>query len=402
MTREAFIYDSVRTPRGRGRPDGALHRVTPLELSAHVLRAIRQRSGLEELPVDDVILGIATPIGEQGGDLARFAALRAGYGDPVPGLQVHRFCASGLDACNLAAAQVRSGAADLVVAGGVESMSRVPMASDGGVMTTDPSITGPHAYLPQGVAADVVATLYGFDREHVDAYAVESQRRAALAWSEGRFSRSVVPVLDADGRVVLDRDEHMRPNASVTGLAKLAPAFATIGEQRFDAIAVARYPKLGTVQHVHHAGNSSGVVDGAAAVLIGAEQVGPMLGLRPRARIAATRAIGSDPSIMLTGPEVVARRLLERTGLKTHDIDLWELNEAFASVVLRFVQALELDSARVNVNGGAIAMGHPLGATGAMLVGTIVDELERTGGRRGMVLLCAAGGQASAALIERI
>lgn len=401
MIENAFVFDAVRTPRGRGRPDGALHSVAALDLAAHCLRALRNRNRLGGAHIDDVILGIATPVSEQGGDLARFAALHAGFGDGVPGLQVHRFCASGLDACNIAAARVIARQADLLIAGGVEAMSRVPMGSDGGVMTSDPRITGPHAYIPQGVAADLLATLEGYSRDVVDAYAAESQRRASIAWREERFARSIVPMQGDDGRTLLERDEHMRPGATLESLGKLKPAFSELGAQGFDAIALARYPQVRQISHVHHAGNSSGVVDGAAAVLIGSGAAGRRLGLTPRARIIGTASIGSDPSLMLTGPEFVVSKLLERFGRSVQEVDLWEVNEAFASVVLRFQRALGIAPERVNVNGGAIAMGHPLGATGAVLVGTLIDELERTQLRTGVVVLCAAGGQATACLLER-
>lgn len=402
MTRDVWIFDAVRTPRGRGRKDGALAAVAPVELAAQVLAALPRRMAFDAGRIEDVVLGIATPIGEQGGDLARFAALRAGYGDAVPGLQVHRFCASGLDACGIAAARIAGGQADLLVAGGVESMSRVAMGSDGGPMTGDPQVAASIGYLPQGVAADVLAARERLTRRELDEWAVRSHARAASAWDSGRFASSIVPVSAPDGGVRLARDEHIRRGVDVAGLAKLAPAFASLAEQGYGEIVRARYPDLGPLEHVHHAGNSSGVVDGAAAVLFGSSDARERLGLRPRGRLVATVSVGADPSIMLTGPEPAVARLLARVGLSPGSVDLWEVNEAFASVAVWFTRRFGLDPARVNVNGGAIAMGHPLGASGAMLLGTALDELERRGGGRAVVTLCAAGGQATAALIESV
>lgn len=398
----AYIYDAVRTPRGRGRSDGALHETTALSLASQMLGAIRQRNALDTQLVDDVILGCVMPVGEQGSDIARIAALVAGYDQRVPGVQVNRFCASGLEACNIAAGKVLSGEARFVVAGGVESMSRVALGADGGAMLVDPSFAFDHYYAPQGIGADLIATLHGFSREDVDGYAVQSQRRAALAWSEGRFSRSIVPVLDQSGIVLLDRDEHMRPQTSLESLAGLKPAFVKQGESGYDTAALQRYPQIERISHVHHGGNSSGVVDGAAAVLIGSREAGDALGLKPRARIRGMASIGSEPTIMLTGPAAVTRKLLQRLHMTTADIDLFELNEAFAAVVLRYLQVLELDPAKVNVNGGAIAMGHPLGATGAMILGTALDELERSDKQTALVNLCVGAGMGTATVIERV
>ncbi|MGQ7863996.1 acetyl-CoA C-acetyltransferase [Pseudomonas sp. 32A] len=398
----AYIFDAVRTPRGRGRPDGALHEVTSLALAVQVLQAIRERNHLDTTWVDDVILGCVMPVGEQGSDIARIAALVAGYAQSVPGVSINRFCASGLEACNMAAGKVLSGEARMVVAGGVESMSRVALGADGGAMLVDPSFAFDHYYAPQGIGADLIATLFGYSREAVDSYAVESQRRAARAWEQGRFARSIVPVLDQSGIVLLDRDEHMRPQTTVQSLAGLKPAFAKQGESGYDSAALARYPMVEQINHVHHGGNSSGVVDGASAVLIGSKAAGEALGLKPRARIKGMVSVGSEPTIMLTGPAIATRTVLDRLGMTTADIDLFELNEAFAAVVLRYLQVLDLDPAKVNVNGGAIAMGHPLGATGAMILGTALDELERTGQGTALVNLCVGAGMGTATVIERV
>lgn len=398
----AIIYDAVRTPRGRGRADGSLYEVSSLRLASQVLAALRSRNDLQTSAVDDIVFGIGAPCGEQGSDLPRSAALHAGYDPSVCALQVHRFCASGLDACNIAAAKVKSGEAAAVIAGGVESMSRVPMASDGVPMMTDPAAAFPAHFIPQGVAADLIATIDGFSREVVDRYAVESQRRAAMAWREGRFAHSIVPVTDVLGQPLLATDEHMRANTTLQTLSTLKPSFEEMGTSLFDGVARNRYPMIDQMVHVHHAGNSAGIVDGAAALLVGNQVFGAANGLLPRARILGTASVGADPCIMLTGPEVVARKLLARAGLSAQDIDIWELNEAFASVVLRFIKVMDIDPERMNVNGGAIAMGHPIGATGAMIMGTALDELERRKSTTAMVLLCAAGGQASAAIIERI
>lgn len=400
---EAFVYDHVRSPRGRGRPDGALHEITPIQLAAQVLAALRDRSSLDTSLVDDVVLGCVGPIGEQGGNIARLAAIVAGYAETVPGQQLNRFCASGLEAVNNAAAQVMSGQSMAVVAGGVESMSRVPMGSDGGAWYSDPAVAWASYYIPQGVSADLIATLDGFSRTDVDTYAARSQQRAAEAWASGRFARSVVPIRDVTGTVVLDRDEHMRPDTTVETLGTLKPSFVVAGEEwGFDTIAQLRYPMVEAIRHVHTAGNSSGIVDGAAAVLIGNREFGRITGLKPRARIRAFTSIGSEPTIMLTGPELVTRKLLERSGMSMGDIDLIEINEAFASVVLRFIRAFDLSPDVVNVNGGAIAMGHPLGATGAMIVGILLDELERRDLETGLVTLCVGAGMGTATIIERV
>ncbi len=401
---EAYIYDAVRTPRGRGKADGSLHEITPIQLASQMLGAIRDRSGIDTADVDDVILGCVSPVGEQGADIARVAVLNAGYAQTTAGVQINRFCASGLEAVNMAAAKVVTGEAEFAIGGGVESMSRVPMASDGGAWAMDPDVSFRTYFAPQGIGADVIATKFGFSRTDVDAYAVESQRRAKAAWDDNRFARSIVPVRDVIGAVALDHDEFMRPQTTMQSLAALKPSFAGIGEEMpgFDAVALLKYPELERVDHVHHAGNSSGIVDGASAVLVGSKAMGEKYGLKPRARIRAMASIGSEPLIMLTGPEDVATKLLRRSGMTGADIDLWELNEAFAAVVLRYMQALDLDPAKINVNGGAIAMGHPLGATGAMVLGTALDELERTGQGTALVNLCVGAGMATGTIIERI
>ena len=400
---EAYIYDHVRTPRGRGKPDGSLHEVTALRLAETALRALKDRNGLDTRRVDDVILGCVDPVGEAGGDIARAAALVADYGTHVPGVQINRFCASGLDAVNFAAAQVMAGQHDMTVGGGVESMSRVGLGASGGAWPVDPAIAVKSYFMPQGVSADLIATKYGFSRDACDAYAVESQKRSAASWDAGRFGASVVPVKDINGITLLARDEHMRPGADMQSLASLKASFAQMGQMGgFDAVAIDAHPDVEMVDHVHHAGNSSGIVDGAAAVLIGSREAGDGAGLKPRARIRAFANIGSDPALMLTGPVDVTRKVLARAGMNLDDIDLFEINEAFASVVLRFEQAFDLDPARVNVNGGAIAMGHPLGATGAMILGTVLDELERTGKERALVTLCIGAGMGTATIIERV
>jgi acetyl-CoA C-acetyltransferase len=401
--KDALILDHVRTPRGRGRSDGALHGITPVQLAAQALSALRDRNGLDTSLVDDVVLGCVSPIGEQGANIARIAALTAGFAETVAGQQVNRFCASGLEAVNAAAAQLACGASDCVVAGGVESMSRVAMGSDGGAWHADPAVASALHYVPQGIGADLIATLDGYDRQRVDAYAVESQARAARAWDEGRFARSVTPVRDVIGRIVLEKDEHLRPATTLDSLATLKPAFAGIGKQPgFDAVAQLRYPQVETIHHVHTAGNSSGIVDGACAVLLGTPEFARSTGLRPRARIRAFTSIGSEPTIMLTGPALVTEKLLRKAGMAVDDIDLFEVNEAFAAVVLRFMSHFNLAHERVNGNGGAIAMGHPLGATGAMILGTALDELERRDLSTALVTLCVGAGMGTATIIERV
>ncbi|WP_067480281.1 acetyl-CoA C-acetyltransferase [Actinomadura hibisca] len=397
---EALIYDAVRTPRGRGR-SGSLHRVKPVALAAGLLRALAGRNGLDTARVEDVLLGCVTPVGEQGGDIARTAVLTAGWSETVPGTQVNRFCGSGLEAVALAAAKVASGSEDLVVAGGVESMSRVPMGSDGGAWYADPETAVTTGFIPQGVAADLLATLRGHSREALDAYALESQTRAAAARDKGRFDRSLVPVIDRNGRPVLDHDEAIRPEAIAAGLAGLKPAFTVPGEFGFDAVALGRFPELEAVEHRHTAGNSSQIVDGASALLVGSGRIGGELGLTPRARIVASAQTGADPTLMFTGVVPATRRALAKAGLTLDDIDLFEVNEAFAAVPLDFHAATGVPLDRVNVNGGAIALGHPLGATGGMLLGTVLDELERRGLRRGLVTLCVAAGMGVAMIIDR-
>src|SRR5215216_5211628 len=400
---DAFIYDHVRTPRGRGKQDGALHEVTALRLAETALRAIRERNRLDTRQVDDVVFGCVDPVGEAGGDIARAAALVADYGDHVPGVQINRFCASGLDAVNFAAAQVMAGQQDMAIGGGVESMSRVGLGASGGAWPVDPGIAIPTYFLPQGISADLIATKYGFSRDDVDAYAVESQKRAAKAWDEGRFAKSVVPVKDINGLTILAKDEHMRPQTDMQSLGQLKAAFVQMGEMGgFDAVAIAAHPDVESVNHVHHAGNSSGIVDGSAAVLVGSEEGGRKLGLKPRARLKAFASIGSDLALMLTGPVDVTELVLRKAGMTKDDIDLFEINEAFSAVVLRYMQALDLDPARVNVNGGAIAMGHPLGATGAMILGTVLDELERRDLNTALITLCIGAGMGTATVIERV
>jgi acetyl-CoA C-acetyltransferase len=400
---DAFIYDHVRTPRGRGKADGSLHEVTALNLAAQTLAAIRDRNNLDATQLDDVVLGCVDPVGEAGGDIARAAALVAGLGDGVPGIQINRFCASGLDAVNFASAEIMSGQHDLAIGGGVESMSRVGIGAAGGAWPVDPSIAVETYFLPQGISADLIATKYGFSRDDVDAYAVESQKRAATSWQEGRFKNSVMPVKDVNGLTILAKDEHMRPTTTMQSLAALQPSFVQMGEMAgFDAVAVQRYPQLETVNHVHHAGNSSGIVDGAAAVLIGNAEAGKRNNLKPRARIRAFANIGSEPSIMLTGPVDVTEKVLRKAGMSKSDIDLYELNEAFASVVLRYMQAFDIPHDQINVCGGAIAMGHPLGATGAMILGTVLDELERRGKSTALITLCIGAGMGTATIIERV
>jgi acetyl-CoA C-acetyltransferase len=400
---DAFIYDHVRTPRGRGKPDGSLHTATTLHLAATALKAIKQRNNLDTKLIDDVIMGCVDPVGEAGGDIARMGALAAGLGDHVPGVQINRFCASGLDSVNFAAAQVMAGQHEMTIGGGVESMSRVGIGAAGGAWPVDPAIAIPAYFMPQGISADLIATKYGFSRDDVDAYAVESQQRAAAAWNAGHFKHSVVPVRDVNGLSLLEHDEHMRPTTNMQSLASLKPSFVMTGEQGgFDAVAIQAHPEIERVEHVHHAGNSSGIVDGAAAVLVGSANAGKSAGLKPRARIRAFANIGSEPAIMLTGPVDVTKKVLARAGMTIADIDLFEVNEAFASVVLRFMQAFDVDPGKLNVNGGAIAMGHPLGATGAMILGMAIDELERTGKSTALITLCIGGGMGTATIVERV
>ena len=401
---DAFIYDAVRSPRGKGRPDGALHELTSVALSAKILNAIKTRNGLSGHAVEDVIWGNVTQVGEQGGCLARSAVLASDLDESIPGLAINRFCASGMEAVNLAANQVKGGAGAAYIAGGVEMMGRVAMGSDGAAIAVDPGLAMKTYFVPQGISADLIATEYGFSREMADALAVESQARAAAAWADNRFARSIVPITDQNGLTILDRDEYMRPGTDMATLAALKPAFKDMGETMpgFDKVALMKYPHLERINHIHHAGNSSGIVDGAAAILIGNAEFGRAHGLTPRARIRATAKIGTDPTIMLTGPVPVTQKILREAGMAIGDIDLFEVNEAFASVVLRFQQAFDVDPARVNVNGGAIAMGHPLGATGAIIIGTLLDELERTGKSTGLATLCIASGMGAATIIERL
>ncbi|MCX4416839.1 acetyl-CoA C-acetyltransferase [Streptomyces sp. NPDC053741] len=404
MSTEAFVYDAIRTPRGRGKANGALHGTKPIDLVVGLIHEIRDRfPGLDPAAIDDIVLGVVSPLGDQGSDIARIAAIAAGLPDSVAGVQENRFCASGLEAVNLAAAKVRSGWEDLVLAGGVESMSRVPMGSDGGAWAMDPMTSFETGFAPQGIGADLIATLEGFSRRDVDEYAALSQERAAIAWKEERFARSVVPVRDRNGLLVLDHDEHMRPGTTADSLASLKPSFAAIGEMGgFDAVALQKYHWVERIDHVHHAGNSSGIVDGAALVAIGSQETGERYGLTPRARIVSAAVSGSEPTIMLTGPAPATRKALSKAGLTIDDIDLVEINEAFAGVVLRFVKDMGLSLDKVNVNGGAIALGHPLGATGAMILGTLIDELERQDKRYGLVTLCVGGGMGVATVIERL
>jgi acetyl-CoA C-acetyltransferase len=403
VSSEAYIYEAIRTPRGKNK-GGALHGTKPVDLVVGLIEELKVRHpNLDPAVIDDVVLGVVSPVGEQGAVIARTAALNAGLPDTVAGVQLNRFCASGLEATNTAAQKVRSGWDNLIIAGGVESMSRVPMGSDGGALFMDPATAYDNYIVPQGTGADLIATIEGFSREDVDAWAVRSQDRAEAAWSGGYFAKSVVPVKDINGVTILDHDEHRRPGSTIEGLGKLKPAFAGIGELGgFDAVALQKYHSVERINHVHTGGNSSGIVDGAALVLVGSEQIGKTFGLTPRARIVATASIGSEPTIMLTGPTPATEKVLKTAGLKPEDIDLWELNEAFASVVLKWIKDLHLDEEKVNVNGGAIAMGHPLGATGAMLVGTVVDELERRQARRALVTLCIGGGMGVATIIERV
>jgi len=400
---DAFIYDHVRSPRGRGRPNGALHEVTPIDLATQVLASLRDRNDLDTTRLDDVVMGCVSPVGEQGAVISRTAILNAGYDQRVPGKQINRFCASGLEAVNTAAAQIMSGQSDLTIGGGIECMSRVPMGSDSGAMHADPAVAYKIYFAPQGIGADLIASLNGFSREDVDAYAVESQRRAAHAWDSGYFENSVIPVKDHVGMTLLEKDEHLRPGTSMEDLAGLKAAFEVMGDQAgFDAVALQKYPQLESINHVHTGGNSSGIVDGAAAMLLGSKEMGGSLGLKPRAKIIGFSSIGTDPTIMLTGPTPSAEKVLERCGMTTNDIDLFELNEAFASVVMLFMKNLDIPHDKINVNGGAIAMGHPLGATGTMILGTVLDELERRDLNTALINLCIGGGMGTATIIERI
>ena len=401
---EAYIYDHIRTPRGKGKKNGSLHEVKPVDLVVGLLDELKARNpGLDPNRVDDVVLGVVSPIGDQGGDIAKTAALAAGYPDTVAGVQLNRFCASGLEAVNQAASRVRGGFEDLIIAGGVESMSRVPMGSDGGAWATDPATALRTGFVPQGIGADLIATIEGFSRTDVDTFAAESNARAAKAWANGYFANSVVPVKDLNGLTVLDHDEFIRPGTTVESLAALKPSFADMGQQAgFDDVALEKYHWVEKIDHVHHAGNSSGIVDGSALMLIGTEQVGQDLGLAPRARVLATAVSGADPTIMLTGPAPAARKALAKAGLEVGDLDLFEINEAFAAVAMRFMKDMGITDEITNVNGGAIAMGHPLGATGAMILGTLVDELERRDLRRGLATLCVGGGMGIATIVERV
>lgn len=400
---ETFLFDHVRTPRGRGKPDGSLHEVTPVWLASRPLVALRERNGLDTRAVDDVVYGCVVPVGEQGGNIARMAVLQADYDQGVPALQINRYCGSGLEAVAFAAAKVMAGQADLAIGGGVEMMSRVPMGADGGAWAQDPQVASKTHFVMQGISADLLATLRGHSRADVDAYAAESHRRAARAWAEGRFDRSVIPVQDFLGLTLLARDEALRPDTTADSLGALKPSFTEMGQKYgYDGVALQRYPQLEAIRHIHHAGNSSGIVDGAAAVLLGHAEAGRRLGLKPRARIRAFAAIGSEPTLMLDGPALAARKALARAGMQPGDIDLWELNEAFASVVLTMMEELNIPHERMNVNGGAIALGHPLGATGAMILGTALDELERSGQSTALVSLCVAAGMGSAMVIERV
>ena len=400
---DCYIYDAIRTPRGKGKKNGSLHEVTAVDLATQVLNNIKERNNIDTADVDDVILGCVSPVGEQGANIARTAVLNADYNQSVAGVQINRFCASGLEATNMAAAQVMSGQSQMTIGGGVESMSRVPMGSDGGAMVADPEVAIKNYFVPQGVSADMIATKYGYSRDDVDSYAVESQKRAKKSWDEKKFSKSIVPVKDINGLNILDHDEFIRPETTMQSLGALDPSFAMIGEMAgFDATINQRYPEVESVNHVHTAGNSSGLVDGSAGILLGNKEIGDKYGLKPREKIKGFASIGSEPSIMLTGPGFVTDKLLKNMGMNKNDIDLWELNEAFASVVLRYMDHMGIDHSEINVNGGAIAMGHPLGATGAMILGTVLDELERSGKSTALATLCVGGGMGTATVIERI
>lgn len=400
---DCYIYDAVRTPRGKGKADGSLHEVTSVDMATHVLEALRDRNDIDTALVDDVVMGCVTPVGEQGADIARMAVLNAGYAETTAGVQINRFCASGLEATNMAAAQVMSGQSDMTIGGGIEMMSRVKMGEDGGAWPVNPNTAFDSYFVPQGVSADLIATKYGISRDDADAYAVESQNRAAHAWDNGRFSNSIIPVQDMNGLTILDHDEFIRPETTMQSLAALKPSFAAMGEMAgFDEVAMLRYPEVESMNHIHHPGNSSGIVDGSAGILLGTKEVGKKLGLKPRARIKNFTSIGSEPTIMLTGPSFVTEKVLKKAGMAVSDIDLYELNEAFAAVVLRYMQVLDIAHDKINVNGGAIAMGHPLGATGAMILGTLLDELERRDLETGLAALCAGAGMGTATIIECI
>ena len=399
---EAYVYDAIRTPRGKGKKDGSLYEVKPVNLLAGLLTELQRRNGFDTAAVDDVVMGIVSPVGDQGSVLPKVAALKAGWDVRCAGLQINRFCASGLEAVNLAAQKVRSGWEDLVVAGGVESMSRVPIGSDGGAWAMDPETNSATAFVPQGIGADLIATLEGFSRQDVDRFALTSQQRASAAQTAGHFARSVVPVRDALGQVILAQDEFIKPHSTLEGLASLKPAFEQMGSMGFDQVALTRYPQVERIHHVHHAGNSSGIVDGATALLVGSEAAGRSHGLTPRARIVAVALSGADPTIMLTGPMPATRKALAKAGMTVDQIDLFEVNEAFAAVVMRFMKEMRVPHDKVNVNGGAIAMGHPLGATGAMILGTLIDELHRRQLRYGLATLCVGGGMGIATIVERL
>ena len=400
---DCYIYDAIRTPRGKGKKNGSLHEVTSVELATQVLNNLKDRNDLDTGDIDDVVLGCVTPVGEQGADIARTAVLKADYDQSVAGVQINRFCASGLEATNMAAGQIMSGQSQMTIGGGVESLSRVPMGSDGGAMVADPSVAIQNYFVPQGVSADMIASKYGYSRDDVASYSVESQNRAKAAWDENRFDKSITPVKDINGLTILDHDEFMRPETTMQSLGSLDPSFAMMGEMAgFDATINQRYPEVESVNHVHTAGNSSGIVDGAAGILLGNKEIGEKYGLKPRAKIKGFASIGSEPSIMLTGPGFVTDKLLKNLGMNKSDIDIWELNEAFAAVVLRFMEHMGVDHSDINVNGGAIAMGHPLGATGAMILGTVMDELERTNKSTALATLCVGGGMGTATVIERV
>ena len=400
---DCYIYDAIRTPRGKGKKNGSLHEVTSVELATQVLNNLKDRSNLDTSDIDDVVLGCVSPVGEQGADIARTAVLKADYDQSVAGVQINRFCASGLEATNMAAGQIMSGQSQMTIGGGVESLSRVPMGSDGGAMVADPSVAIQNYFVPQGVSADMIASKYGYSRDDVDSYSVESQKRAKTAWDEKRFEKSITPVKDINGLNILDHDEFMRPETTMQSLGSLDPSFAMMGEMAgFDATIQQRYPEVEAVNHVHTAGNSSGIVDGSAGILLGNKEIGEKYGLKARAKIKGFASIGSEPSIMLTGPGFVTDKLLKNMGMTKSDIDIWELNEAFAAVVLRFMEHMGIDHSNINVNGGAIAMGHPLGATGAMILGTVLDELERTNKSTALATLCVGGGMGTATIIERV